>query len=103
MPMGVSLVASEEVRSLRDLRRQEMNCQILLDCWHGRDWNDLYLFRIDGRVVGYGLVGGVRANPKDVISEFFVLPVHRAAALPLFRRLAVVSRAQSVEVQTNDG
>jgi GNAT superfamily N-acetyltransferase len=102
MLVDVSLVPLEEVRALRDLYRQEMNCQIVLDSWHGRRWVDSYLFRIDGRVAGYGLVGGVRANPKDVITEFYVLPLHRAAALPLFRRLAVVSRAQSVEVQTND-
>jgi GNAT superfamily N-acetyltransferase len=102
MLMDVSLVAPEEVRALRDLYRQEMNCQIVLDSWHGRRWADSYLFRIEGGVAGYGLVGGVRANPKDVITEFYVLPDHRAAALPLFRRLAVVSRARSVEVQTND-
>jgi GNAT superfamily N-acetyltransferase len=102
MQIDVALVAPEEVRALRDLYRQEMNCQIVLDSWLGRAWVDSYLFRLDGRAVGYGLVGGVRADPKDIITEFYVLPVHRAAALPLFRRLAVVSRARSVEVQTND-
>jgi GNAT superfamily N-acetyltransferase len=102
MLIDVSLVAPEEVRALRDLHRQEMHCQIVLDSWHGRGWTDSYLFRIDGRVVGYGLVGGVRADPKDVITEFFVLPVHRAVALPLFRRLAALSHARSVEAQTND-
>ena len=107
MPMDVSLVVLEEVRGLRDLCRQEMNCQSLLDSWHERGWTDSYLFRIDGRVVGYGLVGGVGANPKHGITEFVVLPVHRAAALPLFGRLAVVrtcrASANLLPKQYNDG
>lgn len=102
MRMDVSLVPSEEVRPLRELYRREMDCQIILDSWHGRGWTDSYVFRLDGRVVGYGLVGGVRADPKDTITEFYVTPAHRAAALLLFRRLAAVGRAKSIEVQTND-
>lgn len=102
MLLDVSIVSPEEVQPFRDLYRAEMNCQIVLDSWHGRGWTDSYMFRLNGRVVGYGLVGGVRANPKDVITEFYILPPHRGSALPLFRRLADVSRARSVEVQTND-
>ncbi|HJZ91142.1 MAG TPA: GNAT family N-acetyltransferase [Gemmataceae bacterium] len=102
MRMEVVLVQPDDVRALRELYRQEMNCQIVLDSWHGRGWADSYLFRLDGRVVGYGLVGGVHGDPKDVITEFYVLPAHRAAALPLFERLAAASRARSIEVQTND-
>ena len=33
---------------------------------------------------------------------FYVLPMHRAAALPLFRRLAAASQAKRIEAQTND-
>jgi GNAT superfamily N-acetyltransferase len=102
MLIDVSLVPPEEVRALRDLRRQELNCQILHDSWHGRGWTDSYLFRRDGRIVGYGLVGGVRADPKDTIVEFFVLHDHRASALPLFHQLAIVSHARMAEAQTND-
>jgi GNAT superfamily N-acetyltransferase len=102
MTMEVVLVTPQEVRTLRDLHRKEMNCQIVLDSWHGRGWTDSYQFRLGDRVVGYGLVGGVRADPKDVIMEFYVLPAHRADALPLFRRLAAASHAKTVEVQTND-
>jgi hypothetical protein len=102
MHLDVAPVPPEEVLALRELYRQEMNCQIVLDSWHGRGWADSYLLRLDGRVVGYGLVGGVRADPNDVITEFYVLPAHRAAALPLFRRLAAAGRARSVEAQTND-
>jgi GNAT superfamily N-acetyltransferase len=102
MPIDVVLVPPEEVRTLRDLYRKEMNCQIVLDSWHGRGWTDSYLFRREDRVVGYGLVGGVRGDPKDVIMEFYVLPAHRADALHLFRQLAATSRARTIEVQTND-
>ena len=79
-----------------------MNCQIILDSWHGRGWADSYLLKLDGRVVGYGLVGGVRAERKEIVTEFYVLPIHRGSALPLFRRFVEVSGARSVEVQTND-
>lgn len=102
MTLDVVLVPPDEVRSLRDLHRQEMDCQIVLDSWLGRGWTDSYLLRLDGRVAGYGLVGGVRADPKDVIVEFYVLLPYRGAALPLFRRLAAVSHARSIEAQTND-
>lgn len=102
MPIDVSLVAPEEVLRLRDLYRHAMNCQIVLDSWHGRGWTDSYLLRVDGRIAGYGLVGSVRAELKEIITEFFVLPSHRGAALPLFRRFAEVSGARSIEVQSND-
>jgi GNAT superfamily N-acetyltransferase len=102
MQIDVTPAPPEQVRPWRDLYRKEMNCQIVLDSWHGRGWTDSYLLHVDGRVVGYGLVGGVRANPKDVIMEFYLLPDRRAAAVPLFRRLAAVSQARSVEAQTND-
>jgi GNAT superfamily N-acetyltransferase len=100
--IDVVLVPPQEVLTQRDLYRQEMNCQIIHDSWHGRGWVDSYLFRLDGRGVGHGLVGGIRGDPKDVITEFYVLPDHRALALPLFRRLAAISRAKTIEVQTND-
>jgi len=102
MQIDVALVPPDEIRTWRDLYRQEMNCQIVHDSWHQRGWTDAYLLRLNGRAVGYGLVGGVRANPKDVLMEFYVLPVHRAAALPLFRQLAAASHARRVEAQTND-
>jgi GNAT superfamily N-acetyltransferase len=102
MLIDASLVSREETAALRDLYRKEMNCQIVLDSWHGRGWVDSYLLRRNGRVVGYGLVGGVRADPKDTVTEFYVMPAHRAAALPLFRQLVAVSRARRIEVQTND-
>jgi hypothetical protein len=93
MQLDVALVPAQEVLALRDLYRKEMDCWIVLDSWHQRGWADSYLLRLNGRVVGYGLVGGVRAQPKDLVTEFYVLPAHRAAALPLFRKLAAASHA----------
>jgi GNAT superfamily N-acetyltransferase len=102
MTLDTPLVAPEEVLPLRELYRKEMNCQIVLDSWHARRWVDSYLLRLDGRVVGYGLVGGVWGERKETVTEFYVLPAHRAAALPLFRRFALASNARGIEVQTND-
>jgi hypothetical protein len=79
-----------------------MNCQIILDSWLSRGWADAYLLRVDGRVVGYGLVGGVRPNPNDTVAESYVLPPDRGAALRLFRKFLVASGATGVETQTND-
>jgi GNAT superfamily N-acetyltransferase len=100
--IDVALVPPDEVRRWRDLYRREMGCQIVHDSWHERGWTDSYQLRLQGQVVGYGLAGGVRGQSKDIITEFYVLPVHRAAALPLFRRLLDVSQATSLEAQTND-
>jgi GNAT superfamily N-acetyltransferase len=102
MTIDVSLVPPEATRALRDLHRKEMDCQIILDSWHGRGWTDSYLLRLDGRVVGYGLVGGVRDEPRETVTEFYVLPAHRGRALPLFRRFVEASGARAVETQSND-
>lgn len=102
MSLSVSLATADEVTPLRSLHRQEMNCQIVLDSWLGRGWTDPYLLRHHDQVIGYGLVGGVRADPKDTIVEYYVFPDHRGAALPLFRQLIQVSAAKLIEVQTND-
>ncbi len=102
MEIDVALVSPEETRALRDLHRREMNCQIIRDSWHARGYTDSYVLRVDGRLAGYGLVGGVPGDPKDTIVEFFVGPRDRAAALPLFRRLVELSSAQNVIAQTND-
>jgi GNAT superfamily N-acetyltransferase len=102
MNIDVSLVPLEVILPLRELYRQEMNCQIVHDSWHRRGFTDSYLIKLDGGVAGYGSVGGVGDEPKDLIKEFYVLPVHRAAAMAMFRRLAAASGARRVEAQTND-
>src|SRR3954470_10727665 len=102
MTNDVELVPREETLALRELHRKEMDCQIILDSWHGRGWVDSYLLRIDGRVAGYGLVGGVRDEPRETVTEFYVLPALRGRSLPLFRRFVEASGARSIEVQSND-
>jgi GNAT superfamily N-acetyltransferase len=102
MRMDVERVAAEEVLSLRDLYCKEMNCQIVRYAWYGRGWTDSYLLRSDGRVVGYGLVGGVGEEPREAVIEFYVLPEHRGVALSLFKQLLSVSGAKRIEAQTND-
>jgi GNAT superfamily N-acetyltransferase len=96
------LVDADLVRPLRDLHRREMNCQIVLDSWLDRRWVDAYSLQLDGAVVGYGLVGDVRGEQKTIVTEFFVQPERRDAALPLFRALTESSGATRFEVQTND-
>jgi GNAT superfamily N-acetyltransferase len=102
MAIDVSPVPLAEVLPLRELYRREMGCQIVHDSLPGRGFGDLFLLRAGGRVAGYGFVMGYRGEPKDTVREFYVLPAHRGAALPLFRRLVAASRARRVTAQTND-
>ena len=102
MAIDISPVPLDDVLSLRDLYRREMNCQIIHDSLPGRGFGDLFLIRSDGRVAGYGFVMGYRGEPKDMIREFFILPAYRSAALPIFRQLIAVSHATRIMAQTND-
>jgi GNAT superfamily N-acetyltransferase len=102
MPIDVSPVPVDEVLPLRELYRQEMNCQIVHDSLPRRGFGNLFLLRLDGRPAGYGFVMGYQGEPKDMIREFFVLPAYRGSALPMFRRLIETSQARRIEAQTND-
>ncbi|MGP0065149.1 MAG: GNAT family N-acetyltransferase [Isosphaeraceae bacterium] len=102
MKIEVSHIPLEELLPLRELYRQEMNCQIVHDSLPGRGFGNLFLIRADGRVAGYGFVMGYRGEPKDLIREFYVLPAYRGSALAMFRRLIEASQARRIEVQTND-
>ncbi len=102
MTIDVAPVPLEEVLPLRQLYRQEMNCQIVHDSLPGRGFGDVFLIRADGRVAGYGFVMGYHGEPKDMIQEYYVLPAYRGSALPMFRRLIASSRARRIEAQTDD-
>ena len=102
MNLTVTPTSLDAVHPLRELYRRELNCQIVLDSWAGRNWVDGYLCKIDDHPVGYGLVGGVRRDPVDTITEFFLLPQYREYALPLFQQLITISGAKVIEAQTND-
>ncbi len=101
-PIDISQVPLAAILFLRDLYRQEMNCQIVHDSLHARHFLDSYLICVGGQVAGYGSVMSGDTPARDLIKEFYVLPAHRAKALPIFRRLAEVTQARLIEAQTND-
>jgi len=102
MAIESSLAPLEEVSPLRELYRHEMNCQIIHDSLPGRGFGNFFLLRLDGNLAGYGFVMGYQGEPKDLIREFYVLPIYRQSSLKLFRRLIEASQATRIEVQTND-
>jgi GNAT superfamily N-acetyltransferase len=102
MNVDVSLVSLEAIQGMRELYRQEMNCQIVHDSLHARFFTDIYVIRVNDRVAGYGCLKSGESEARDLIKEFYVLPVHRARALELFRAFAQASRAKAIEAQTND-
>lgn len=102
MTIAAARVQLDEILPLRELYRVEMNCQIVHDSYHARGFTDSYLLRLDGEVAGYGSVAGLGNEPRDKVTEFFVLPAHQGSADPLFRKFVEVSGARRIEVQTND-
>lgn len=109
MQVAVTGVEFPAILSLRDLYRQEMNCPIAHDRWHERGQTDCYLLTADGVTAGYGALarGQTRdtrseGERRDVVVEFYTLPVHRPRAFALFRELLVATEAVWIQAQTND-
>ena len=102
MKTEVTVMALPALEEWRERYRREMNCQIVHDSWHRRGFTDLYGFRVGGRLVGYGAVGGSPGEPKDIVKEFYLDRDARGAAVELFEALIEVTRARSIEAQTND-
>jgi GNAT superfamily N-acetyltransferase len=100
MSIEVSRVEVGDITELRELYRQEMNCQIRYDSYSGRGFSDAYLIRVGGRTAGYGLVA--HRHESDTVHEFYLFPAYRAAALPMFRQLLEVSQATRICGQSND-
>ena len=100
MDVGTRRVAYADVQTMRDLYRQEMDCQIRYDSHLGRGLADAYLLLLDGRVAGYG--GVLNRYDPGRLTEFYVLPHARARRLPLFRALLAASGATQIAAQTND-
>jgi GNAT superfamily N-acetyltransferase len=100
MKIEVSRVEVNEITPLRELHRQAMNCQIMHDSFPRRGFSDPYLICVDGHVAGYGLVAN--QHWPETVHEFYTVPGYRAAALPMFRQLLVVSQAAKILAQTND-
>lgn len=95
-------VARADILALRELYRQEMNCQIVHDSWLQRGFAAPYLLLCEGAFAGYGAVTIGPVLEAGMVHEFYVLPRYRAAATPLFRCLLNNSNAASIRAQTND-
>jgi GNAT superfamily N-acetyltransferase len=102
--MSIKILQStlDAIQTLRDLYRQEMNCQIVHDSLHARYFTDIYAIHVNDRIAGYGCLMSDESESRDMIKEFHVLPVHRAKAQPIFRRFAAETAARTIEAQTND-
>lgn len=107
--MATSQVDAQNILLLRDLYRKEMNCPIAHDGWHERGQTDCYLVTVDGAVAGYGALAHGQSRDtrsqgerRDVVIEFYVLPVYQPSAYFLFRELLAVTGAAWVQAQTND-
>lgn len=99
MTIQVERVEYHDVETMRDLYRQEAHCQIVCDSALRRGMADPYMIVVEGRKAGYGAMWNQYSRGR--IMEFYTLPHVRAHALPMFRRLLAISRATSIEAQTN--
>ena len=104
MELAAKLTSFEEIVSLRDLYRQEMNCQIIHDSIHSRPgWTLEYFLSAGGTPVGYSSIAV--AGPwkdKPTVFEFYVLPHYRSRLFDLFSALLAASGANRIETQSND-
>lgn len=92
-------VEFNEVEAMRELYRQEQNCQIIHDSALSRKLADPYLILIDGKIAGYGGVW----NRYDVgrAMEFYLFPRYKREASSIFKEFLQASSATSMEAQTN--
>lgn len=88
------------VEAMRDLYRQELNCQIIRDAALVRGFADPYLILVAGQLQGYGAVGN--QYDRGRLLEFYTLPAARSLALPMCVALLRVSQATQIEAQTNN-
>ena len=71
MQIRVRQAEYREVEAMRELYRQELNCQIIRDPFLARGLADPYLILANGRVGGYGAISN--KYDKDRLIEFYVL------------------------------
>lgn len=102
MQLETKPVELAEILELRDLYRQEMNCQIVHDAWPRRGFVAPHLLLVEGKIAGYGTVTVGEVFEPGTLNEFYLLPSHRNLAAPLFRHLLASSQASSIRAQTND-
>jgi GNAT superfamily N-acetyltransferase len=99
MNIQVNRTEYKEVEAMRNLYRQEANCQIVHDSFLSRGLADPYWILVEGRRAGYGAVAN--RYDKGRLMEFYVLPYMREFALPMCRELLAASEATQIEAQTN--
>lgn len=104
MPIEAREAELRDIESMRDIYRQEMNCQIIHDSIHSRPgWTQEYLLVEGGTNVGYGSVAVSGPwKEKPTVYEFFVLPPNRPRLFDLFMGLVTASAATMIETQSND-
>jgi GNAT superfamily N-acetyltransferase len=88
-----------DVEAMRELYRQEANCQIIRDAALRRGFADPCLILVDGRLCGYAAVSN--NDDKNPLIEFYTLPHLRASALPMLHEVLIVSQATHMQAQTN--
>lgn len=100
MQIQVRRAEYRDVEAMRELYRQESDCQIIHDSLLSRGLADPYLILVESRVGGYGAV--LNKYDKGRLMEFYTLPHMRSMALPMFRELLTTSQATHIEAQTNN-
>ena len=83
MNIQVHQAEYRDVEAMRDLYRQELNCQIIRDSFLSRGLADPYLILVEGRIGGYGAVSN--KYDKGRLTEFYTLPHARSLAAPMRR------------------
>jgi GNAT superfamily N-acetyltransferase len=103
MTPDARLCSVEEILQMRDLYRQEMNCQITKDSISRREgWTLIYLLTLDRTVAGYGIVAiGGPWRDKPTVIEYYVEPEYRTRVFDLFEAFVVTSGARYIEIQSN--
>src|SRR5436190_17886451 len=97
-------VVAADVLNLRELYREEMDCQIVHDSTHRPEgWTSIYELELGGVAVGFGTVAiGGPWKDKPTLLEFYLLPEHRARAFEMFECLLATTNARFMEIQSND-
>lgn len=99
MNIQIRRVEYQDVEALRELYRQEANCQLIHDSALSRGLADPFLILIEGRAAGYGATWNKYYEGR--LMEFYALPNFRPLALQMFRELLAASQSTHVEAQTN--
>jgi GNAT superfamily N-acetyltransferase len=104
MPILVSICDPNQISSLREEYRAEMQCQIIHDSIHERPgWSVEYVLEMDGAAVGYGSVAiGGPWKTTHSLYEFYVKRDSRQQIFDLFVALRAECKISRIETQTND-